>query len=132
MKKHTKNCANTACGKEFHPYTTIDKYCSAPCFLLCFKEKPKKEQKAIPKVSKKKTIEILRYSVLRQEFLGKPENQICPVTGNQTTDVHHKKGRVGELFLDTSFWIALSRQGHQYVEEHPEWAKEKGYSLSRL
>ena len=88
--------------------------------------------KPIPKVSKKRQIQNLQYSVLRTEFLGKKENQICPITGNPTTDIHHKKGRVGELFLDTKYWVALSREGHRFVEENPEWAKEKGYSLNRL
>ena len=54
--------------------------------------------KPIPKVSKKRQIQNLQYSVLRTEFLGKKENQICPITGKPTTDIHHKKGRVGELF----------------------------------
>ena len=88
--------------------------------------------KPIPKVSKKRQIKNLQYSVLRTEFLGKKENQICPITGKPTTDIHHKKGRVGELFLDTKYWVALSREGHRFVEENPEWAKEKGYSLNRL
>ena len=77
-------------------------------------------------------IKNLQYSVLRTEFLGKKENQICPITGKLTTDIHHKKGRVGELFLDTKYWVALSREGHRFVEENPEWAKENGYSLNRL
>lgn len=88
--------------------------------------------KPIPKVSKKRQIQNLQYSVLRTEFLGKKENQICPITGKPTTDIHHKKGRVGELFLDTKYWVALSREGHRFVEENHEWAKEKGYSLNRL
>ena len=104
--------------------------------------KPKKPQKPIPKKTKKKTVEDLQYRVKRIEFLGKPENKKCPITGQQTTDVHHKKGRVGfadqwardnniSLTLDTRFWVALSRDGHRYVEDNPEWAKENGYSLSR-
>jgi hypothetical protein len=86
----------------------------------------------IPKVSQKRKIENLKYSVLRVEFLGKKENQICPITKKPTTDIHHKKGRVGNLFLDTKYWIALSREGHKFVEENPKWAKENGYSLNRL
>jgi len=50
----------------------------------------------------------------------------------ETTDIHHKKGRIGKLYLDITFWIALSREGHCMVEENPEWAKENGYSLDRL
>ncbi|WP_262885687.1 hypothetical protein [Myroides sp. LoEW2-1] len=42
------------------------------------------------------------------------------------------KGRVGSLFLDTRYWLAVSREGHRMIEENPKWAKEKGYSLNRL
>ena len=122
------------CGIFFKQFNSFQKFCSAACK---FKYGPKvnlklKPMKPIPKVSKKRQIQNLQYSVLRTEFLGKKENQICPITGKPTTDIHHKKGRVGELFLDTKYWVALSREGHRFVEENPEWAKEKGYSLNRL
>ncbi len=100
-------------------------------------------RKPIPKVSKKRAVENAKYTVKRLEFLGKPENRICPITGKETTDIHHMKGKIGfadswarinnvSLLLDTRFWKALSREGHQYVETHPEWAKENGYSINRL
>ncbi len=116
-------------GKEWRQYNSLQK---CPC---CSHSKPlPKETKkyVIPKVSEKRKIENLKYSVLRTEFLGKKENQICPITRQPTTDIHHKKGRVGSLFLDTRYWIALSREGHKFVEENPDWAKENGYSLDRL
>ncbi len=91
-----------------------------------------KTKKPIPKRSKKKIVEDLQYSVLRKEFLGKPENRICPITGEEATTIHHKKGRLGDLYLDTRYWIALSMRGHETVENSPQWAKEMGYSLSRL
>lgn len=96
------------------------------------KKPEKKQQKPIQKRSKKRQIEELKYQALRIEFLGKPENRKCPITGDPTTDIHHKKGRIGSLLLDARYWIALSRKGHRFVEENPEWAKENGYSLSRL
>ena len=122
------------CGAEFQPYNSFQKFCSGACkFKYGTKVNLKlKPMKPIPKVSKKRQIKNLQYSVLRTEFLGKKENKICPITGKPTTDIHHKKGRVGELFLDTKYWVALSREGHRFVEENPEWAKEKGYSLNRL
>lgn len=131
MRSKTKQCK---CGAEFQPYNSFQKFCSSACK---FKYGPPvnlklKPMKPIPKVSKKRQIKNLQYSVLRTEFLGKKENQICPITGKPTTDIHHKKGRVGELFLDTKYWVALSREGHRFVEENPEWAKENGYSLNRL
>ena len=96
------------------------------------KQKTIKEFKPIPKISQKRKIENAKYIVLRIEFLGKKENSICPVTGKKTTEIHHKKGRVGSLFLDIRYWLAVSREGHKKIEENPEWAKKEGYSLSRL
>ena len=96
------------------------------------KAKTIKEFKPIPKISQKRKIENAKYIVLRIEFLGKKENSICPVTGEKTTEIHHKKGRVGSLFLNTKFWLGVSRKGHKKIEENPEWAKKEGYSLSRL
>lgn len=100
-------------------------------------------RKPLPKVSKKRAVENAKYTVKRLEFLGKPENRICPVTGQETTDIHHKMGRIGfadqwarinniTLLLDTRFWLAVSRDGHRQIEENPSWAKEMGYSLNRL
>ena len=96
------------------------------------KQKTIKEFKPIPKISQKRKIENAKYIVLRIEFLGKKENQICPITGKKTTEIHHKKGRVGSLFLDVRYWLAVSREGHKKIEENPVWAKKEGYSLSRL
>ena len=116
------------CKTEFKQYNSFTK-----CNCLGSVAKPKAIKKyVIPKVSEKRKIENLKYSVLRIEFLGKPENKVCPITKQPTTDIHHKKGRLGSLFLDTKHWIALSREGHKLVEENPEWAKENGYSLNRL
>ena len=122
------------CGVFFKQYNSLVKYCSALC-KKTYGKPPNlklKEMKPIPKVSKKRQIENAKYSVLRIEFLSKKENQICPISGDPTTDIHHKRGRIGGLFLDTSHWVALSREAHKFVEENPEWAKKNGFSLSRL
>jgi len=122
------------CGVFFKQYNSLVKHCTA----LCKKTSGKpanlrlKDPKPIPKFSKKRQIENAKYSVLRIEFLSKKENQICPISGNPTTDIHHKKGRLGSLFLDTNHWVALSREAHKFVEENPIWAKENGYSENRL
>ena len=96
------------------------------------KQKTIKEFKPIPKISQKRKIENAKYIVLRIEFLEKKENSICPVTGEKTTEIHHKKGRVGSLFLNTKFWLGVSRKGHLKIENNPEWAKENGFSENRL
>lgn len=47
------------------------------------------------------------------------------------TDVHHKAGR-GENHLNLSTWLAVCRSCHQYIELHPQDAKELGLSENRL
>ena len=90
------------------------------------------EKSKIAKRSKKRIAQEKIYSQLRKAFLNKKENKICPITNERTTEIHHKKGRIGDLLIDTRYWIALSRTGHIFIEQNPEWAKENGYSLSRL
>ena len=100
--------------------------------FLGIAEKPKKQPKPIPKVSEKRKAESREYTIKRLQFLAQPENQKCPVTGEQATEIHHKAGRCGDLYLDTNYWLAVSRNGHIKIENSPEWAKEMGYSISRL
>ncbi len=99
---------------------------------LCKKERSLPQQKrfySIPKFSKKRQIENLQYSVLRIEFLGKRENQTCPITKKQTVEVHHTycgKDRA-RYFLDVSTWLAVSRDGHNWIHENPKEARELGF-----
>ena len=127
-------CQLEGCGNEFiAPQNKYGSFCSKIC-LDSQKNtlKNKKARKSIKNVSTKRELENEQYKALRLEFLSRPENKICPIMKTETTDIHHKKGRIGKLLLDTNYWIALSREGHRLVEENPEWAKEQGYSLNRL
>ena len=90
------------------------------------------KQKKIAPRSKKRIAQEKIYSQLRKAFLNKPYNKICPIMGVRTTDIHHIKGRIGDLLTDTRYWLAVSREAHIMIEQNPEWAKEHGYSLSRL
>ncbi len=118
-------------GVEWKQFNSLQRCSCSECRII--KELPKQKKfYSIPQVSKKRKVEMLQYLVLRTEFLVKKENQVCPITKQPTTDIHHKKGRVGSLYLNTTHWVALSREGHKFVEENPEWAKENGYSLDRL
>ncbi|MCZ2084847.1 MAG: hypothetical protein LC112_11295 [Flavobacteriales bacterium] len=91
-----------------------------------------KQKKPIERRSKRRKIQELQYNADVKIFLAKPENKFCPVTGKETNQVHHKKGRIESLLLDQRFWLAVSDDGHREIELNPDWAKEKGYSLSRL
>jgi hypothetical protein len=103
-----------------------------PSWLYGSKEgKDKNSKSKINNRSKKRQAQELVYSKLRKVYLNRPENKICPIKGVPTTEVHHKKGRIGTLLIEIEFWVALSREGHDYVEDNPVWAKENGYSLNR-
>lgn len=93
--------------------------------------KLKKKPARIAKVSDKMAEALKVYKYASKEFvLGKR----CAVFPEKwATEVHHKKGRATkELLLDEEFWLPVSREGHVKIELNPEWAKEQGFSLSRL
>lgn len=77
------------------------------------------------------------YLAIREMYLK--ENVICELCkkgiirdGRQAaTDVHHKKGRLGDLLYDVRHYFGVCRKHHQYIETHPEEAYEKGWSLLR-
>jgi hypothetical protein len=79
-------------------------------------------------ISKKRAKQLREYKKLRKEFL---KDKMCAVYPQlKATDVHHRRGRIAYL-LDQSTWLAVSRQGHTYIEEHPKEAYEKGWSELR-
>lgn len=144
IRNKTGRCLDCPPGSEEKPL--IAKRCSTHYWNYRASLKPVKIKnigKPIPKVAKKRAVLDAKYMVLKSQFMGKKENQICPITNTQTVDVHHMKGKIGfaddwarinniPLLIDVRFWKALSREGHSYVETHPNWAKENGYSLNRL
>lgn len=144
IRNKTGRCID--CPDDSPERPLIAKRCSTHYWNYRASLKPVKIKdigKPIPKVSKKKAVLDAKYTVKKIVYMGKPENKICPVTNQPTTDIHHKMGRVGfadswarinniPLLLDERFWLAVSRDGHRQIEENPAWAKEQGYSLSRL
>lgn len=111
------------CKSVFTPQRPLQAMCSPTCAYKRAKRKP------IKKESKKRSIDNKAYLTLREVFL---KGKICPVTGQRATQIHHKKGRIGSLLCDVKYWLAVSDEGHKKIELNPKWAKEQGYSLSRL
>lgn len=88
-----------------------------------------KTPKAIPKFSDKRKVENLKYLAQRIVFLGKKENKICPITKWPATEIHHTycgKDRA-QYYLDESTWIAVSRDGHNWIHDNPKEAREQGF-----
>jgi len=109
--------------------------------LLKQKEKQSLPKPAINKVSKKRKDENATYSERRRIFLLGKRCVVFPTLA--ATTVHHAKGRIGyadnwardkgiTLFLDERYWIPASLEGHEYIEHHPQEAKDRGWSQSRL
>ncbi len=135
MKIKPKTCAWHECKKEFVPrYRSTERHCSIECFYKHQNSKPQKQRSKskIKPISDKRAEQLKVYSEKRKEFLKKVENKFCAVFPHLlATEVHHKKGKIGELLNDTRYWLAVSRVGHIKIEEQPKWAYEKGFSLLR-
>lgn len=86
-------------------------------------------KKPINKVSDKRKVENLKYTAQRIVFLGKKENKICPITKWPAIEIHHTycgKDRA-QYYLDESTWIAVSRDGHNWIHDNPKEAREQGF-----
>lgn len=94
--------------------------------------KPKDKGKSLRPRSVKRAKQEREYSHKRLLFLE--NNPVCQVKGCEmhSDQVHHKKGRIGELLTDERYFLAVCGPHHRYIENHPEEAKKHGYSLSRL
>jgi hypothetical protein len=98
-------------------------------------KKPKPTATPIPAMSSKMAKKKALYSIARVKFLETNSTCQLRIPGKcslKATEVHHTAGRVEELLLDTRYWKSGCRGCHDYVELHPEIAKEMGLSIDRL
>lgn len=63
------------------------------------------------------------YSTRAKAFLSL--HRVCPVTGDSTDQVHHAAKRDGQWLLLERHWIALSAEGHAWVEANKKEAEKK-------
>jgi len=82
------------------------------------------------KISEKRAKQLREYGKLRDAYLR--AFPCCALCYREATDIHHKAGRSGERLNDTSNFLAVCRACHSKIELNPTWAKENGYSKSRL
>ena len=85
------------------------------------------------------------YAPVAKAFVqaARDRGETCPVMANvpelrggkkygwpvsaKLNEVHHAFGRLGALLMDQRLWVALSKQGHRWVHEHPALARERGW-----
>lgn len=110
-----------------------EKYCKECWYSI---ERPKALAKPTSKpnpVSKKMSKTMSEYEKKRTAFLAlHPFCQArlagCHITASQ---IHHKAGR-GENHNNMSTWLGVCHSCHEYIELHPNEAKELGFSVNRL
>lgn len=95
-------------------------------------KREKKKPTSINKVSNKRKSSMALYKKVRAEYLT--AFPMCEVRGCRrfSSEIHHKKGKIGDLLCDTEHFLATCRMCHQKIELNPVWAKENGYSENRL
>lgn len=90
-----------------------------------------RKKKAIRKVSTKRKQDLEEYSRLRKVFLE--VNPRCAVFPNRkSTQVHHVRSREGPWLLRQEDWLAVSDEGHEWIHQNPESAKQRGFLKLRI
>lgn len=65
------------------------------------------------------------YMKLRKQFLSSQPK--CAVrSSDKSRDIHHSRGRMGTLLIDTRFWKAVSRRAHEWIGQNPVEARSLG------
>lgn len=86
------------------------------------------------KISKKQSANLREYKKVRESYLNNNPNCEAKLSccTYEATEIHHKKGRIGNLLQDDAYFLAVCRNCHQWIELNPAEAKERSLSLSRL
>lgn len=91
-----------------------------------------KTAKPINKVSSKEKKRQVAYMALRKEFMKQYPECMFKDCHRPSTECHHIRGRVGELLLDTTEWMAVCTEHHHYIHQNDKECRELGYLKSRL
>ena len=97
------------------------------------KPEPRKKNKRrrIPYISKARQADLKIYAVARDQYLK--DNPMCERCKIERSDqIHHKKGKVGSMLYNKTYFMAVCFECHRYIEDNPNESKQKGWSLNRL
>jgi len=124
------------CSEVFQKRAPLDMFCSPTCAIE-YKKKSSNpsKQKPIKQFSDKRKKRNAAYLEARKIFLFEDKNKFCPVLAElfnrkeYATEIHHTNGRENDRLNDREFWIAVSREGHQWIHANPKLAREKGWLI---
>lgn len=130
-----KQCSNCPYVGPIYKNVTVDGVRLKLCKSCAMKHNAKNtiikptQRKPIKPVSDKRQKQKSAYLLARKIFLMEEANKYCPVTGKLATEIHHTNGRTNERLNDRQYWLAVSREGHQWIHDNPEEAREKGWLI---
>lgn len=79
------------------------------------------------RVSPKRARENREYAKVRARYME--EHPICEACHDRpSTELHHKRGRIGALLADVRFFMAVDTGCHRFITEHPARAREAGWT----
>jgi len=87
----------------------------------------------IKQFSDKRAKRSAAYNVAKTIFMMLDKNKFCPVMSYlhgktvPTTDIHHTNGRENDRLTDQEYWLAVSREGHDYIHANMDIAREQGW-----
>lgn len=85
-----------------------------------------KRRKNIRRVSVKKAEALREYYNKRAIFMANIEACMCCKSA-LPVEIHHKRGRAGDLLTDIRHWMALCRKCHKAIHSNIARAREAGY-----
>ena len=97
------------------------------------RSKPK-EKKWPSAISKKRRDQLKVYSRKKRAFLKRHkvcQAEIPGVCKKVVDDIHHSRGRIGELLNLEEFWIPVCRRCHDWINGNPDFARERGLICER-
>ena len=109
------------------------RYCKR-CWCAQQQSVVKPINKKLPRRSPKRSAQDKEYSSLRASFLLSSSLCTARIPGHCTinaTDVHHKKGRAGDLLLDTTYWMPVCRACHTWIDANSQAAEDLGFTIKR-
>lgn len=94
-------------------------------------------KRPLKKVSRSHRNRLKKYYPIQQEFLAKPENQLCAICiarrehgeiirQNKATEVHHAAYRYGTLLFDTKYFRPSCRRCRSWPHDNTKKAEEWG------
>ncbi len=107
-----------------------------------------KPKRPLPRVTKKRAKQNREYRAKVKAFLAihpvcqvwMKENSVTETTQTvfalilagapEATQVHHMNKRRGAMLLDERYWLAVSDESHERIEQNKSWARANGFLLN--